>query len=242
MAIDAGGLVGSPVDVGERVLLPVLRARRRRAIDVLVLTHPHPDHYGGLGALLERLPVSELWISGVELDSPASGALGAALRAAGHAEVRLRTAAELCGAPILFGAAGVEVLAPCPRYRRERPANDNSLVLRLSLGRRAALLVGDAERAEEEELLRAGAPRLAADFLKIGHHGSRTSTSQAFLDAVAPSAAAISCGARNRFGHPHPETTHRLAARGIEVLRTDRDGAVRWQTDGDSARLSAALP
>ena len=233
MVVDGGGLVGSPIDVADRVILPVLRERRRRRIDVMVLTHPHPDHYGGLATLLARIPAQELWLSGVELDGPASGALGETVRAARQHGARLRTAAELCHESARFGAARVEVLAPCPRFVRGRPANDNSLVLRLALGKRAALLVGDAERTEEEELLRASPERLAADFLKVGHHGSRTSTTAQLIEAVSPSVAAISCGARNRFGHPASSTLRRLSARGARTLRTDRVGAIVWSTDGE---------
>jgi competence protein ComEC len=118
-------------------------------------------------------------------------------------------------------------------------ANDNSLVLRVSFGDRAALLVGDAEREEEEALLTKSAASLRADFLKVGHHGSRTSSSPAFLRAVGAKEVAISCGVRNRFGHPHPVTLHHLSEV-ARIFRTDRDGSIRWETDGETASIVTA--
>jgi competence protein ComEC len=102
--------------------------------------------------------------------------------------------------------------------------------------------VGDAEREEETRLLQAGANRLRADVLKVGHHGSATSSSPAFVAAVAPSEAIVSAGCRNRFGHPNPATLATLAATGARVWRTDRDGAVRVTTDGRSLVTAALAP
>jgi competence protein ComEC len=131
----------------------------------------------------------------------------------------------------------VEVLAPCPELHPDRGANDNSFVLRITHGARSVLLVGDAEHEAEEALLaRYGAGALRADLLKVGHHGSRTSTRPEFLAAVSPTLATISCGVRNRFGHPHPEALSTLAARGVAVVRTDRGGGLTWETDGAEVR------
>jgi competence protein ComEC len=230
MLVDGGGLVGSPINTGERVVLEVLRARRRRALDVVVLSHPHPDHYGGLLTVLSRLPVGELWISGLETQSV--GPVTTAIHDAAKRGTRVRLTRELCGNPQSFGAARVDVLGPCPTFDRAASVNDNSVVLRVALGRRAALLAGDAEAPQEARLLAAHGQRLRADLLKVGHHGSRTSTSEAWLDAVGPTTAMISCGVRNRFGHPHAPTLRHLARFWVAVFRTDRGGAVVWQTDG----------
>jgi competence protein ComEC len=113
-------------------------------------------------------------------------------------------------------------------------------VLRITYGERAALLTGDAEREEEKELVKRG--ELRADFLKVGHHGSRTSTGSALLDRVRPSQAAISCSVRNRFGHPHAEPLSRLRENSVSVLRTDRGGAVVWATDGREMRFENMRP
>ena len=234
MLVDGGGFVGSPVDTGKSVVLPMLRARRRNRIDVAVLTHPHPDHYGGLLSALPELEVGELWaVSG--LSHGPLGKVAAELAARG---TLLRTAKQLCQRATAFGTAYVSVLAPCSDSVGSRHANDHSLVLRLELGDYAALLVGDAEQAEEQELLRSHAGRLGADFLKAGHHGSRTSSSRSFVLAVAPRFAAISSGVRNRFGHPHAVTLATFRATGTRSLRTDRQGSVTWSTDGLRSRIS----
>jgi competence protein ComEC len=147
----------------------------------------------------------------------------------------LKNPGDLCGNPRSFGGATVEVLAPCPRVDPALGANDGSLVVRIAYGAHAALLVGDAEHEAEARLVGAGLPR--ATLLKVGHHGSATSTGEALLAAVAPSFAIVSCGARNRFGHPHPTTLAALEAHGIDLARTDRSGEVRFVTDGARAWL-----
>jgi len=239
LLVDAGGMVGSPIDTGQAVIDPVLRARRRSAVAAVVLSHPHPDHFGGIASAVANSAVGEFWDSGQgeqEGAGPVYAALLRTFRARGVAVVR---PADLCGRPRAFGGAKVELLAPCPSPIPFVNANDNSLVLRVSFGDRAALLVGDAEHEEEEGLLTKSAASLHADFLKVGHHGSRTSSSPAFLRAVAPRDVAISCGVRNRFGHPHPITLRNLneVAR---MFRTDRDGSIRWETDGKTVSVVTA--
>jgi competence protein ComEC len=232
MMVDAGGLVGSPVDVGRRVVAPVLRQRRRRRIDVVVISHPHPDHYGGLEAALEGIEVGELWWPGLASTTHPDGELVRWVDGLRRRGTVVHQAADLCGAPLRFGSAEARVLAPCPRADPAETANDNSLVITLRFGDRVVLLMGDAERAAEERLLATHGHELRADLLKIGHHGSRTSTTPALVAAVRPSLAVISCGVRNRFGHPHAVTLATLARARVDVRRTDRGGALVWRTDG----------
>lgn len=237
LLIDGGGMVGSPVDLGARVIQPVLRARRRDKLLAMVLSHPHPDHFGGLASTLPKIEVGELWDSGQGEDQGAGASYAALLASARARGVTIQRPRDLCGAPRSAGGATIEILAPCPGYAPDAGANDNSLVLKLSFGERAVLLVGDAEHDEEAALVARFGDHLRADLLKVGHHGSRTSSSAPFLAAVKPSVAAISAGVRNRFGHPHPSTLAALSTRGIEALRTDRGGAIVWQTDGDAVTI-----
>jgi competence protein ComEC len=240
LLIDGGGFVGSPVDPGKAVVLPVLRARRRHRVDIVVLSHPHPDHFTGLASALEDLEVGELWDTGqgeAEGAGPVYAELVRSLRARG---VPIRHPDELCGMDRHFDGATLRVLAPCPSFTPHRGANDNSIVISIEYGARRFLFTGDAEQEEESELLRKHPDDLRADYLKVGHHGSRTSTSEAFLSAVAPALATLSCGVRNRFGHPHVATVERLAAHGVEALRLDRSGSVIITTDGQSLSARAA--
>jgi len=205
-----------------------------------VLSHPHPDHFGGLLALVRSVEIGELWDSGQGAAEGAGPVYRELLAEARARRIRIRGPAELCAGPRDFGAARVRVLAPCPNFVSGRDANDNSLVLRVEYGRQSALFTGDAEALEEADLLEANRPLLRADLLKVGHHGSRTSTSASFLDAVRPRVATVSCGTRNRFGHPTPEVMARLVAGGVEVLRTDRSGSAMLRFDGETLSVVSA--
>jgi len=238
--VDAGGMVGNPIDTGASVVVPVLRRKRRARLDVMVLTHPHPDHFGGLSAVLRAVDVGEVWDSGQGESEGAGPAYAAFIALARARGVPVLRPAALCGRPRRHGGATVELLAPCPAYVPGRDANDNSLVLHLRYGRRAVLLMGDAEHEEEAELVSRYGSRLRADFLKAGHHGSRTSTGDALLAAVQPSFVTLSSGVRNRFGHPHAPVLDRLRAHGVQALRLDRGGGVTFTTDGDRTRVETA--
>jgi competence protein ComEC len=238
IVVDGGGLVGSPIDVGARVLAPELRARRRQRLSAAVLTHPHPDHYSGLVAGLEAVRVSAFWDTGQGEREGVGGGYASIIDRARRQGVAILRPDSLCGSHIM-GGARVEVLAPCPGFSSERGPNDNSFVLRVAFGARAFLLVGDAEREEEGMLLASAGDRLHADVLKVGHHGSRTSTTPAFVSAVSPREAIVSVGCRNRFGHPNEGTLHTLTAAGARVWRTDRDGAITVTTDGQLLEVEA---
>lgn len=246
-------------DAGLRTIVPLLRAHRWSEIDLAVLSHRHPDHYGGLASVAEALPIGELWEPGEFGDVvDATHASGTSLRPAPHSErrlgdagsaiaalarrgTRIRTPQSLCGHPRRFGRATLEVVSPCPGPDENASLNDNSLVLRVTIGRRALLLVGDAERETEGRLIEAHA-RLRADVLKVGHHGSRTSSTEAFVAMVHPRFAIASAGPGNRYLHPHPETLATFAAAHTRLLRTDRHGGVRVVTDGDSLTVTPFVP
>ncbi|MBX3228372.1 MAG: ComEC/Rec2 family competence protein [Labilithrix sp.] len=237
LLIDGGGLVGSPIDVGERAVGALLEARRRRRLAAVILSHPHPDHFLGLTAALAHATPETFWDTGQGEDEGTGGAYAELLRELRARGVPVLGPRALCGVRRLGGAV-VEVLAPCPSLAPDRGANDNSFVVRIRYGERALLFAGDAEHTEEEELVRGGVD-LRADVLKVGHHGSRTSSTPAFLARVAPEVAIVSCGVRNRFGHPHGEALTNLDAARIRVLRTDQEGSVVVTTDGRSLDVRA---
>jgi len=228
LIVDAGRAMGED-DVGRRVVLPFLRAQGINRVDALLLTHADDDHVGGAATLLERITIDRLLVSAVPSDAPLYR--------------RILQAARRRSIPILSLARGqtldfhdgviAEILNPPPEGPpgREHPDNNASLVLRLRYGSTALLLTGDAEREAEKDMLRAGAD-LRADVLKVGHHGSLTSSSERFLEAVRPRVALLSAGRGNPFGHPHRDILARLAARRIRVFRTDRDGAIALVSDG----------
>ena len=231
--IDAGGIVGSPVDVGARVVAPTLRSRRRGDLAAVLLSHPHPDHFGGLFSGTRAIRVGSAWDTGQGEREGVAGDYARFLAKMREGRVPILHPGELCGARSLGGAT-IEILAPCPQATPDRGPNDNSFVVTVGFGKRRFLFAGDAEHEEETDLVAGSGPRLHADVLKIAHHGSRTSSTAAFLAAVHPSEAIVSVGSRNRFGHPHPTTLSTLAAAGVRVWRTDRDGEVIAETNGET--------
>jgi competence protein ComEC len=228
MAVDAGGVWDDAFDVGERVVAPYLWWRWIGRIDVLVITHPHPDHANGARALLRNFRVGEVWDPGVPSGLPAAEWVAAWTA---KQDIQLHTARAGFAAR-RWGDVAVEVLHPPARALlqgsprgRASDINSNSIVLRLGVNGRHLLLAGDVEIEGEAALLRSGQP-LAADVLKVPHHGGRTSSTLPFLQRVGPKVAVVSAGHRNRFRHPHPETLERLRAVGARVFRTDVHGAV----------------
>ena len=227
MLIDGGGLMGSPFDVGERVVSPVLWRKGIRRIDHLVLTHPHPDHLSGLVAVARNFRIGEFWEG---RPAPDEGLAAELDRLLGPRVVRRRLAR---GDRLAVGPVSVDVLHP-PRDDSPSPlpaGNEDSLVLRLTLDRTAILLTGDTGAAAERALLESGID-LRSDVLKAGHHGSAASTSPEFLEAVRPRFVLISVGEGNTYSFPGRDLLARCRKAGAKVLRTDVDGAVEVRTDG----------
>jgi competence protein ComEC len=229
MLVDGGGRLvygrqrKSNLDIGEDVVSPYLWSRGIRRIDLMVATHSHQDHIGGLASVMLNFKPRELWTGA----NPPGELLELAHR------LGIPFSEKHPSGPIELSGAILEILAPASDYAAAKVGNNDSLVLRISYGARSFLLTGDMERAIEARLLASGA-NLHADVLKVGHHGSRTSSTQAFLNAVSPSVALISAGYENSFGHPNPDVLGRLSARHAAVLRTDLDGLVTASTDGRS--------
>jgi competence protein ComEC len=227
MLVDAGGPVGgvteaaeatSRFDVGEEVVSPYLWSRRFRHVDVLVLSHAHSDHMGGMPAVMRNFRPRELWVS---ID-PNSDAYRALLAEAKDLGVTVRH--FYAGDQLPWRGTQVTILAPEAGYSNPRePVNNDSLVMRMQYGNSSVLLEGDAEAPSERAMLAHG--RVApVTLLKIGHHGSRTSTTQEFLDAAAPKDAVVSVGLGNTFGHPRYEVIERIAKARTKLYRTDEFG------------------
>jgi competence protein ComEC len=234
MLIDAGGNPGGGLDPGRVVVVPVLAARRRSRVDVAVISHPHPDHYGGLRAVVEAgIPITEVWDTGQGDAENSEGELSVLLATLRSRGTRVRTPADLCGDVHSYGAAQVRVLWPCPTYDPGHDPNDNSLVLRVDHNQRSFLFTGDIEGHAESVLVSNGAV-LDADVLKVPHHGSRTSSSEALLRAVTPQVAIVSAGRLNRFGHPHTEVAQRLSKLVPRVVRLDQQGGAVVTSDGQA--------
>jgi competence protein ComEC len=227
MLVDAGGPVGgvteaaeatSRFDVGEEVVSPYLWSRRFRRLDVLALSHAHSDHMGGMPAVMRNFRPRELWVS---ID-PNSDSYRTLLMEA--KDLGVRVCHFHAGDRFAWGGTQVSVLAPETGYSNPRgPVNNDSLVMRIQYGQSSVLLEGDAEAASEREMLAHGRVG-AVTLLKIGHHGSRTSTTPEFFSASAPKDAVVSVGRGNTFGHPRYEVIERIAKARTKLYRTDEFG------------------
>lgn len=239
LLVDAGGfLIPDPkarkgFDVGRDVVVPYLKRRGLERIDAVLLSHPHPDHFGGLQAVFDAFPVGEFWWSGQRFPDASFDALLEAVRRRGSIQRVLRS-------PQSFAWAGatVDVIYP-GRIDRFRSINDNSLVVRLNFGSEGVLFAGDIEDLGEGAL--ADRVPIRATVLKIPHHASRTSSSVAFIDSVRPEIAVASLGEDNLFGFPHEGVLEKYERRGVKVYRTDRDGAVTVKLFPTSPRRPPAI-
>ena len=235
MLVDGGGLPAGDFDMGESVVSPVLWKKGMKRVDILVSTHAHPDHIGGLAAIARNFrlgeawegtaPLDDVWYQRFKKDLPASTPLRQV--AAGF----VRREAGLT----------VEVLHPrASAISRGGVDNESSLVLKITYGRIAILLTADIGRTTERALIEQSLP-LGSDVLKVGHHGSNTSTSEEFLLKVSPSLAVITVGPGNVLGFPHPAVLERCQRAGVRIFRTDLDGAVEISTDGQELTIRTAV-
>jgi len=224
---DEADFADTPFSIGEAVVSRFIWSLGRTRVDYLLATHAHADHIAGLSDIVRNMRVGEAIIghrptSDSEYDRFAG--------TVGRRGIPMSAVAK--GEHFEIDGVGIDVLWPMkPTQFPVTSGNNDSVVLRLVYGSVSILLAGDIEQSAEDSLVASGA-ELNADVLKVPHHGSRTSSTEAFIDAVNPKCAVISVGERSRFGHPHPAIVNRYLERGIKLLQTGRDGMVTVRTDG----------
>ena len=236
LLVDAGGLAGTTFDIGNRVVIPTLRALGVERLHAIVITHADPDHAGGAEVVLRRLRPANLW-EGVPV--PPHPALKLLRQRADEQRIVWRTVRP--GDIERAGPVEIRVLhPPAPDWERQRVRNDDSVVLEVRYRDVSILLPGDIGREVEKALI----PDLQLAplvILKAAHHGSATSSSEEFLEATRPAAVIFSAGKNNRFGHPARQVVERFTRRGVEMFNTAHDGAVFIETDGKQIEVRGWL-
>ncbi len=217
LLVDAG-----PTGSGARVILPALRRFGVRRIDMILLSHPDADHVGGLSEISAKDPIDHVLIPVYFQSHPDM--------------IKELAEAHIAGPQVTYVGGPADLLAgqfavhiDVPPYAYGTPDNDGSMMVRISRDQGSVLFTGDAGFLEEFAMMHQG--QWASQILKLGHHGSRFSSGDTWLDFVHPQVAIVSCGLNNRDGHPATETLTRCAAHQIAVLRTDQEGALEFGFD-----------
>ncbi len=231
LLIDAG----EPGDSEE--VIDYLQAQGVSELDMVIATHPDADHIGGMADVLEQYPPKTFLMSFMDDDhTPTSKSYERLLTTLDEKSIPVTEAAP--GQQYTLGEAVIDILAP---LEASEDTNNMSVVSRITFGEHRFLMMGDAEKEVEATLLKSRG-ELQADVLKVGHHGSHSSTGKEFLQKVSPAYAFIPCGADNRYGHPHNETLDTLMKQNVTIYRADTDGTVVFESDGQtlSVREDAA--
>jgi len=236
MLVDGGGLPVEGFDIGRSVVAPFLWHEGIRKIDIVVLSHVHADHLGGLPFIVENFSVSEVWSNGENVDSETYRHFLEIIRRKGIRHRILKDQEYT----MEVGEVGIRLFNPgMPNSSGENP-NEQSLVMQLTFGNVRLLLPGDISADQEAKLLEDYSD-LRSSVLFVPHHGSRVSSSMPFLKAISPQLAVISCGPDNVFEFPHEEALTRYQAVGARIFRTDRQGAVTVSSDGETLHAEGFL-
>lgn len=222
---------GGTSDEG-RSITNFLRDQGVKQLAVVVGTHPHSDHIGGLAQIINSFPVQKVYLPRVTHNTKTFEAL---LNAIKEQNLKINTASQGVEIPL----AGLKACFLAPVGNDYEELNNYSAVVRVDYGDNSFIFTGDAEEVSECEML-SSEQELAADVLKIGHHGSSSSTSPKFLQAVSPQYAVIMCGTDNDYGHPHRETLKALDNAGVKVYRTDLNGTIIMTSDGRSITVECS--
>ncbi|MBY6836008.1 MBL fold metallo-hydrolase [Clostridium botulinum] len=220
------------IDAGcnDNKALNYLKSQGISKLDYIIATHPHEDHIGGMTSVINNFEIGEFYAPKVNHTTKTFENMIKALQNKG-----LKLTAPTIGDTLTIGNATMQFLAP--NSSKYQDLNNYSIVCKLKYGNTSYLFTGDAESLSEGEIL-AKQLDISADVLKLGHHGSHSSTSQAFLDKVNPKYAIVSCGKGNDYGHPHQETIDKLNAKNINILRTDVSGTIISTSDGNNINFN----
>ncbi len=222
------------IDTGDiehrEAIVQLLKKYHVKTISKIIITHPHADHLGGMNAIFKNFKVESIYDDGMPANTASYKNYLKQIEANKIPYQSLKAGDEVN----FFDGVNFKVLEPVKKIKDQKgnsDFNNNSIVGRLTYGNFSMMFTGDAEKEEEASIL-SQKGTFKSDVLKVGHHGSRTSTSPEFLKAVAPKEAFISCGQGNDYGHPHKVTVDKLNKAKIHIYRTDRDGTVTLTTTG----------
>ncbi len=224
-------LIDAGTNASEYDLTAYLDSLGIKEIEYFILTHPHEDHIGGADTVIDSYSVKNVIMTGYTAQGRTYSNLLDSLEESSETNViECKVGEELS-----VGDLKIKLLGPIALPNDDN-ANNASIITKITYGETSMLFTGDAEASVEAELIERWGRELDCDFLKMGHHGSSTSNTDGFMDAVTPYIASVSCGADNSYGHPHREITKMLAERDIEYYRTDKHGSIVFVSDGREIR------